>query len=87
MSGVVGGTARRCVTHPAAVAARCQQSSFAHVGADPEWSANVRHRRWHAGDRTPPVPAGLVPAVSERVGDDVCRLRALMDDELAEWSV
>ena len=61
-------------------------AAFAHAGADPAfWSPDL-DRLVHVGDRDgAPAPAELRAAFDERVGDDVARLRLLLDDGLPEW--
>lgn len=58
---------------------------YEHVGADPAWTdPGLDERR-----RPPPaldIPAAVGAVVAQRVADDVEALRALMDDDLAEWS-
>ena len=57
---------------------------FEHVGTDPQLSDAGLNGQHHQR-ATHQMPEGLRAAVAERVADDVAALRALMDDETAEW--
>jgi hypothetical protein len=59
---------------------------YAHVGVDADWHDERHARRVHVGDGRPEVSDRLRVAVMERLGDDVAKLQALLQDELREWS-
>jgi hypothetical protein len=59
---------------------------YRHVGADPSWTGDVLSREFHVGGGAPEAPRRLRTAFLERVGEDVGRLRALVQDDLAEWA-
>jgi Sulfotransferase family len=59
---------------------------YRYVGADPAWHGDVLGREFHVGDNPLEVPRRLRSAFLERVGDDVDRLRALVQDDLVEWA-
>lgn len=59
---------------------------YRHVGADPAWRGEVLAREFHVGGSPVEVPRRLRTAFLERVGDDVGRLRALVEDDLADWA-
>lgn len=56
-----------------------------HIRVDPTWRGAPRQHLVNAGEGRAPVDARLRAAVMERVGDDVERLRDLVEDELEEW--
>ena len=58
---------------------------FEHVGADPSWWGSALERHWHVGHRAHSPSRRLRRAVLDRVGDDVAKLRAFLDDDLAAW--
>jgi len=60
---------------------------YAHVGADPQWRGATQQREFHVGDRRVEPPHRLRAEFAERVGDDVERLRELLGQDLAEWSL
>lgn len=59
---------------------------YEHVGVDPDWRDPRHDERHHVGDGRPEVDPALRRAVAQRVGDDVRRLRELLDDDLEEWN-
>lgn len=59
---------------------------YEHVGVDPDWRDPRHEERHHVGDGRPEVDPALRRAVAQRVGDDVRRLRELLDDDLEEWN-
>jgi hypothetical protein len=59
---------------------------YAHAGVDPEWRDPRQHEDVHVAPSSCPVPDRLRAAVWEQVGDDVERLRELLDDDLPEWA-
>jgi hypothetical protein len=58
---------------------------YLHVRVEPFWCEDRHGKRIHVGGRRPELPPGLRAAFWEQVGDDVERLRRLMDDDLEEW--
>lgn len=60
---------------------------YRHVGVEPTWRHERHERRVHVGGRHAEVSPELRRAFTERVADDSERLRQLLDDDLAEWSV
>jgi hypothetical protein len=59
---------------------------FAHLGLPAVWHEDHHTRRHHLGDLAPTVDEAVRAAFRAEVRDDVARLRALLDDDLEEWS-
>lgn len=60
---------------------------YEHVGVDPRWTDHRHHRRVHVGTEQPLPEPGLRSALAAHVGDDVGRLRDLLQDDLKEWDI
>jgi hypothetical protein len=59
---------------------------YRHLGADPDWRGDVLAHEFHVGGDRLGTPPALCESFMDRVGDDVARLRVLLDDDLPEWS-
>lgn len=59
---------------------------YEHVGVEPYWRDDAHARRFHVGTRKPNVPAALREEFRAAVQADTERLRALLNDDLIEWS-
>jgi Sulfotransferase family len=68
---------------------RCRELArvYAHVGADPDWRCRAQQREFHVGHGRVEPSRRLRAAFAERVADDVLRLRELLGQDLAEWSL
>jgi len=59
---------------------------YRHVGVDPRWRDDRHASRVHVGSGRPAADPALRAAFDERVRDDTERLRALVGDDLEEWT-
>jgi len=59
---------------------------YRHLGVDPDWRGEVLAQEFHVGGDPLGIPPRLCESFMDRVGDDVARLRALLQDDLSEWS-
>jgi Sulfotransferase family len=67
---------------------RCGQMEtvYRHLGVDPDWRGDVLAQEFHVGGDRVNLPPKLSGAFMQCVEDDLAHLRALLQDDLPEWS-